>query len=429
MTKGNRKKALIAVTGASVLLLAACGNNSGSPAASNGNSADAGKQVELTVWGDQSNQSSFESAFKAINQAFEDEHPNIKLNYQFSGTETAIDTAVKSNSLPDVLYVQGNKTPKMKLYVESGALLPLDSYGLDTSRYGEDALEYAKVSGKLYAAPPAFMDSQLIFYNKDIFEKEGVKAPATFEEFITLAATLKDKGITPFSVPGKTEFDRAWLAFALMPATAEEALIKIKDGTGTFNTPEVVKAFQTIRDFADKGYFTKDLASVDNAGAQLAFTNGKTAMIADGTWNDPTFAEAGVKLGRFYIPTSSGERIAPQSFSNATTYAVSAATKHPAEAAEYVKFLSGQKAQQLFEDATGAVPAVQDITPRDEGVKELSAFDTLGHNIYSVLTDVSTENVKLNDIFLQQVIPMLLTSQIDGQQAADMLEEALLRTK
>lgn len=429
MTKGKTKKALLVATGASVLLLAACGNNTENPASSNGNSADTDKQVELTVWGDQANQSSFESAFTAINKAFEDEHPNIKLNYQFSGTETAIDTAVKSNSLPDVFFVQGNKTPKMKLYVESGALLPLDSYEMDTSRYGEDALEYAMVEGKLYAAPPAFMDSQLIFYNKDIFEKEGVTVPATFDEFITLAATLKDKGITPFSVPGKAEFERAWLAFAMMPSTAEEALNKIKEGTGSFNDPDIIKTFQTIRDFADKGYFTKDLASVDNAGAQLAFTNGKSAMIADGTWNDPTFVGAGVNLGRFYIPTASGERIAPQSFSNATTYAVSAATEHPAEAAEYVKFLSGQKAQQLFEDETGAVPALQDITPRDEAVKELSAFDSLGHNIYSVLTDVSTEEVKLTDIFLQQVIPMLLTSQIDGQQAADMLEEALLRTK
>lgn len=428
MMKRLSKVGLIVVMGISVLMLAACGNRADSAKPDEGG-AKGSEQVELTVWGDQANQSSFESAFKAINEAFEAEHPDIKLNFQFSGTETAIDTAVKSNSLPDVFFVQGNKTPKMDLYVESGALLPLDEYGMDTSRYGEDALEYAKVDGKLYASPPAFMDSQLIFYNKDIFEQEGLTVPNTFNEFVSLAAALKEKGITPFSLPGKAEFERAWLAFALMPALADDAVSAINEGNGTFKEESIIKAFQTIRDFADQGYFTKDLASVDNAGAQLAFTNGKTAMIADGTWNDPTFVGAGVNLGRFYIPTESGERIAPQSFSNATTYAVSAETKHPQQAAEYVKFLSGQKAQQLFEDHTGAVPVLEDITPRDESVKELSAFDSLGFNIYSVLTDISTEEVKLNDIFLQQVMPMLLTSQIDGQQAAEMLEEALLRTK
>lgn len=429
MSKGLFRKALLVVTGASVLLLAACGGNTTSSSTDKGNNAGTGNQVELTVWGDQANQSSFESAFKAINEAFEADHPNIKLNYQFSGSETSIDTAVKSNSLPDVFYVQGNKTPKMKLYVESGALLALDDYGLDTTRYGEDALAYASVNGKLYSAPPAFMDSQLIFYNKDIFENEGLLVPTNFNEFVFLATALKKKGITPFSVPGKAEFERAWLAFALMPAIAEEALSKIEKGEGSFKDPSIIEAFQNIRDFADSGFLTKDLASVDNAGAQLAFTNGKTAMIADGTWNDPTFLGAGVNLGRFYIPTVSGERIAPQSFSNATTYAVAASTKHPEEAVEYVKFLSSQKAQQLFENETGAVPALQDIDPRDEGVKELSAFDSLGHNIYSVLTDISTEEVKLNDIFLQQIVPQLLTSQIDGQQAAEILEEALLRTK
>lgn len=422
-------RVLVGATVAAMLVLSACGGGKSNEAANGANGKDASGQVTLTVWGDQANQSSFEPAFKAINAAFEEKHPNIKLDYQYSGTETAIDTAVKSNSLPDVFYVQGNKTPKMKLYVESGALLPLNNFSLDTQRYDGSALEYATIDGVLYASPPAFMDSQLIFYNKDLFEKQGLEAPKTFDEFVQLADSLKKAGITPFSVPGKSEFERAWIAFAMLPATAQEALSKLNDGTGTFQDPGIIKAFQTIRDFADKGYFTKDLASVDNAGAQLAFTNGNTAMMADGTWNDPTFVGAGLNLGRFYIPSETGQRIAPQSFSNATTYAVSAATKHPNEAAEYVKFLASQEAQQLFEKETGAVPIMQDITPRDEAVKELSAFDSLGLNIYSVLTDLSTENVKLTDIFMQQVMPKLLTSQIDGKEAADIMEEALLRTK
>ncbi|MDI4647097.1 ABC transporter substrate-binding protein [Cohnella hashimotonis] len=429
MRIGKKQYALMAAAALTTLSLSACGGNSDDNAGTASKSSDASKQVTLTVWGDQANQSSVEGAFKAINQAFEEKHPNIKLDFQYAGTEASIDTAVKSNSLPDVFFVQGNKTPKMDLYVNSGSLLPLDEYGIDVSRYDEAALDYAKVNDKLYASPPAFMDSQLIYYNKDIFDKHGLKVPTTLDEFAKLADSLKAAGITPFSVPGKTEFERAWLAFALAPVTANDALGKIDAGNGTFKDPGIVKAFQTIRDFADKGYYTKDLASVDNAGAQLAFTNGKTAMMADGTWNDPTFAGSGMNLGRFYIPGADGKRIAAQSFSNLTTYAVAANTKHPAEAAEYVKFLTTQEAQQLFENETGAVPSLQDIQPRDESVKELSSFDSLGYNIYSVLTDVSTENVKLTDIFMQQVMPKLLTSQIDGQQAADLLEEALLRTK
>ncbi|MGF9846631.1 sugar ABC transporter substrate-binding protein [Priestia megaterium] len=387
------------------------------------------KTVTLKVWGDQGNQSITEKGFAKINEVFMKEHPEIKLDYQYTGKEEVIDTAVKSNSLPDVFFVQGNKTPKMKLYVESGAILPLNDYGLDTSRYPKEAIEYGTVDGKLYTSPPSFMDSQLMYYNKDIFKKYGLKAPKTFNDFVKVVDKLKSKGVTPIAMPGKDTWSRLWIAFSLLPALDDAALERINNGKGDFSDPNIVKAFQTIRDFADKGYFSKSVGSVDTAGAQLAFTNGKAAMIADGTWNNATYENSMSNLGRFYIPGTDGKKRVPQSLSNTMTYAASANTEHPKEAAEYIKFLASQEAQQIFATETGAVPIINDIKPKDEGVKELASYDELGNNIYTVLTNVSTDNVKLTDIFLEDVIPKLLTGKITGQQAAEILNKALAKAK
>ncbi|MGG1639781.1 ABC transporter substrate-binding protein [Paenibacillus sp. NRS-1782] len=416
--------AFLSLVIASAVGLAGCSDTSSKSEGANESNA-----VTLQVWGDQVNQPVTEQGFKKINEIFMKNNPGIQIDFQYTGTLETIDTAVKANSLPDVFYVQGNKTPKMDLYVKSGALLPLNDYKLDTSRYPKEAVEYGTVDGKLYTSPPSFMDSQLMYYNKDIFSKYNLEAPKTFDEFVKVAETLKSKGITPVAMPGKDAWSRLWIAFSLLPALGNDALQAVNHGKGDFSDPGIIKAFQTIRDFADRGYFSNNLGSVDAAGAQLAFTNGKAAMIADGTWNNSTYESSMSNLGRFYIPGTDGKKTAPQSLSNLMTYAASANTKHPKEAAEYIKYLASQEAQQIFATETGAVPIIDDIKPKDEGVKEMAAYDGLGDNIYTVLTNVSTDEVKLTDIFLEEVMPKLLTSKITGQEAVEILNAALAKTK
>ncbi|CAK4834069.1 unnamed protein product [Aphanomyces euteiches] len=308
--------------------------------------------------------------------------------------------------------------------VKNGFLLPLDDYKLDVSRYSDSEKSYAKVDGKTYSSLPSFFDTNVVYYNKDLFEKNALKVPATWDEFTATLDTLKGKGITPISLPGKSEWDRAWPTFAFAPAFANDALKAIMAGTGDLTAPTIAQTFQTIRDFAEKGYFGKDFLAMDLAAAQFAFTNGKAAMIIDGTWNNSTYEGSGMNLGRFSVPNKDGKRIVQSSYSNFLTYAVSAKTKNPDEAVKYLDFLSGVEAQQIMEDATGLVPTIKDITPKNEGVKELAQFDEAGINIYSVLGTLATTQSNTPDIMMKEVIPQLLFSKITGVQAAEMLHKA-----
>jgi raffinose/stachyose/melibiose transport system substrate-binding protein len=409
------------------LIMSGCSNTKTGSDSSGKKEAE---KVTLTVWGDQGGQEQVEPAFDKINSLFMEKHPNIQIDYQYSGTLQSIDTAVRSNSLPDLFWVQGNKTPMMELYVESGALLPLDEFNIDTSRYPKEAVEYGTVKGTLYSSLPAFMDSQLIYYNKEIFKKHGLEVPKTFQEFVDLFDALKKEGVTPMAMPGKDEVNRSWLGYALMPALAHDSLDRINKGEGDFSDPNIIKAFQTIQDFANKGYFNKDFVSTDMTGAQLSFTNGDTAMTADGTWSYSAYKNAlDNNLGTFYIPNMDGKKVAPLSYGQINTYAVSANTKHPEEAAEYIKFLSSQEAQQIIADELGFIPTLDDLTPKSEDIKALTQYDSLGHNVYSVLTNISTEEVAITDLFLREAYSGLLTGKLSAEETAKLLNEALEKTK
>lgn len=381
-------------------------------------------KVTLTVWGDADNQAILEDAFTEINAAFSEANPDIKLDYQWSGTFDNINVAVQSDSLPDLFWVQGNKSTKMEELAKNGYLLNLDAYNLDSSRYTDAAIAYATVDGSVYCSYPAFIDYVTVYYNKDIFAANNLEKPGTYEEFEQALETLSGAGVTPIALGGKGDFDRYWLAQLLAPVFCQETMEQIKnheeiDWTG------MEELFDTYREYVEKGYMGKDFTSIDGTGAQLAFTNGQAAMCIDGTWNNQMYQDLSFEVGSFAIPDSEGVRWAQSGESNYMTYAVSSKTEHPEEAVRYLQFLNSPEAEQIMENYTGSIPSVTDIEPKDETVAEHSDFQQVGDNIYHVLSGVADENGKPQDIFLGDVMMSLMTSQITGAEGVQKIQAEL----
>ena len=384
---------------------------------------EAQEQVTLRVWGDAQNQQVIEKPFQKINEAFMAKYPNIKVQFEISQTNDSLNVALQSNELPDCFMVQGDKNPKMAEMARNGYILPLDGK-IDTGRYSPMEISYTQVDGKIYCSPSSFLDTCLVYYNKDIFSKEGLSVPKTWDDFIALNDKLLAKNIIPLSYSAATDWDNFWVVMSLAPAFANDALENITVGKGTFVDPSIAKAFNTFRSFAEKGYFGKNFVATDAQGAQLAFTNGKAAMIIDGTWNNTLYSGSEINLGHFFIPNEKGEKIAQTSLSNFMTYAVASKSAHPEEAELYVSYLASLEAQQIMEDELGMVPTLKDIKPQSESVAEMSGFDTLGWSIMKVCTICASEKSKPNDIILKEVVPKLVTSQITGEQACDILDKA-----
>lgn len=377
--------------------------------------------VTLTVWGDADNQAILEQAFTEINEAFEKAHPDIKIDYQYSGTFDTINVAVQSDSLPDLFWVQGNKSTKMAELARNGYILKLDSYNMDSSRYSQAAIDYATVDGSVYCSYPAFLDYATIYYNKEIFNSLNIEKPATFDEVVSAIETLQENGYTPIALGGKGDFDRYWLVQVMAPALCSDTMEEIsKHEEVDFTSME--QMFDTYREWSQKGYMGKDFASTDSVGAQLAFTNGEAGMIVDGTWNNQMYRDLGFEVGSFAFPGKDGTRYAQSGESNYTTYAIASKCEHPEEAVEYLKFLNSQEAEQIVENYVGSIPSVKDLEIRDDSVKEHSEFDVVGQNIYHVLSGVADENGKPQDVFLGEVLPKLMMSEIDGKEAVEMIK-------
>ena len=68
--------------------------------------------------------------------------------------------------------------------------------------YSEGARKAAQFQGKDYGVPTGISFVTGVYYNKDLFQKNGVQVPTTWDEFIAACEAFKAKGITPIVMGG-----------------------------------------------------------------------------------------------------------------------------------------------------------------------------------------------------------------------------------
>ena len=145
-----------------------------------------------------------------------------------------------SKTLPDVLMLDN---PDLQQIAATGALAPLDEFGLSADGYAEGVVDASTYKGKLYGLQP-ITNTIALFYNKDILDKAGVKPPKTWDELRATAKKLtrgKQYGIA-FSAPATYEGTWQFLPFMWSNGGDEKNIA----------TPETAGALQLLVDLVQR---------------------------------------------------------------------------------------------------------------------------------------------------------------------------------
>lgn len=355
-------------------LLTGCNGSSGDEGKSDGTSGS------ITIW---EHDYTYEDSLAAVIEAFNEEYPNIEVNYEIRADGdyySLLSTAIQSGDGPDLFWTNGTATVNMPDYVENGALADLTDQ-VDFSFFDDSALALSEVDGKYFSVPWMTLDTRTVFYNKDLFEEHGWKVPKTFSEFEKLLADIKGEGITPISMALES-----WsLLFGFEPLLAgcdpeySAALADYKDITAT--DQPVRDCMQLMVDWADAGYFGDNWQGViDNASQILAFTSGNAAMNIAGSWDAATISSNNPDLnyGAFTIPSQDGTCGLVGSAANG--FSVNSSASDLEAAVTFANFCATEEAQTIWVQSQGAVPATDKIEASTEIAQEIS--DSGQGNIY-----------------------------------------------
>jgi multiple sugar transport system substrate-binding protein len=173
------------------------------------------------------------------------------------------------------------------------------------------------VKGKVYQLPANTQTIPIVYYNKKQFADAGITAePKTYAELLTVANTLKSKGIQPFVTGGV--HDNLGVFFAGIAGTDVYAknpkwMADRRAGTVKFCDADWKAAAGKLADLAAKGYINKADVSRDYAGTQQAFLDGKGAIYPMGNWfaGEVDGKKPAFDVGQFNWPSDDGKMVVP----------------------------------------------------------------------------------------------------------------------
>lgn len=318
----NAAKQMMAFSMAALMTasLSACGGDGG---ASGGNSktADNGGE-EILYWNIGTESPDKDVIAKAVD-AF---NSGTKTGYATTIVPTQNDTykeklvvAMSSGECPD-MYSSWSGGPMFE-YIDSGFAQPIDdlfSASDMKEKLMDAAVAQATYNGHMYAVPYQNVSISGVFYNKEMFEKYGLKEPETLSELESICATLKENNITPFALANGSKWTGSMYFMNLAARYGGlEPFQNAVAGEGKFTDECFIKAGEKIQEWVNAGYFPEGVNSLseDDGQAKQLMYQETAGMLLCGSWYTGTFStdseEFYQKIGWFPFPAIEGSDADP----------------------------------------------------------------------------------------------------------------------
>jgi len=289
-----------------------------------------------------------------------------------------------SSDKPDLAWYWVGGGGRHASMVKNGLLEPLDdlyaSEGWDKA-FPQQTLDlYRSPDGHFYAVPDTFVFHTPLYYDKALFAKLKIEAPAmptpwhtSVEDFYAMCDKIRASGIDAVSIAGKDAWPLAImkddLTQRLVPSEVQVDLVSAAVEGGVpkfrFSDPRFVAGQQAFVDYGTRNVFAKGTLGRAFSDAQAYFVAGKSAMLSDGSWAAgsgllPTLAPE-MDIGWFMHPQLD-PNIAPKMLTYAgNALMVMAGGKNTEAAKEFVKFLVSKEQQDMVASLGVLIPARTDV--------------------------------------------------------------------
>jgi len=276
---------------------------------------------------------------------FNKTHPKIQVKLTNAGggdqSSAKLLTAIRAGNAPDLSLVENTSLPRM---VVAGAPLDITKYVKDVKKnFSPGSWAQTTFSGQTFGIPQD-VGPMALLYRKDVFDKYGLTAPKTWQDWSNDAAVIKAKAPTLTMASLSTD---GWGWYAAVAAQAGDNWWTVKKN-GSWNVNIDGKGSRDVMNFF-QGMYDNHLIAADPI---LSPTYNQ--QINDGTmlsWPSAVWAP-GVIEG--IAPSTNGKwELAPLprwnaddptvSYQGGSSVIVAKTSKYPAQAAEFAKWLDASE--------------------------------------------------------------------------------------
>lgn len=303
-----------------------------------------------------------EEAQVALARAFEESHPNIKVNVTVlpeSGfTEKMTAALGAGQGAPDVAFFWDTNW-----YPQALDLRPyIEKTNFDTSIYFPSFWKTRALWGDVVVGLPLGVGANFVMYNKDVFDEMGVAYPTselTTDEWNALVTEVNDPdkkrwgGDRP-----RGPFRAIWYNYGARPFSDDNMTVD-----GYLNSPESVAAYTWLWDLVNTGATPTpadlEVLGTEGTGPVDLFLAGRLAMATLNQGHLLNAIEAGTNFGVIPEPQVSGNQRWVNAWS--LTASIWKGTEHPDEAWEFLKYWVGPEGQEFLMLNGNLFPSIPEV--------------------------------------------------------------------
>ncbi|OCX58194.1 sugar ABC transporter substrate-binding protein [Thioclava sp. SK-1] len=223
--------------------------------------------------------------------------------------------------------------------------------------------DFAMYDGKWVAVPVNIHRPNWLWINAAIFEENGLTPPTTWEEFNTVAQTLKDKGITPLAHGGQpwqdaTVFDDVVLGIGGADFYRKAIIEADMDALGSDTMVQVFDQMRTLRGFVDDNFSGRDW----NLATAMVL-NGEAAMQLMGDWAKGEIIRADMVPGEDILCVAAPGTEGSYLFNTDFFAAFDVSDDNRDAQMELASAVMSPSFQEAFNLVKGSIPARTDVSP------------------------------------------------------------------
>jgi glucose/mannose transport system substrate-binding protein len=277
-----------------------------------------------------------------------------------SNAKAVLATRMQANDPPDSFQVHAGHE-LIDSWVKAGKMEPItfifkDSGYLD--KYPKGVIDVISKDGEIWSVPVNIHRSNVLWYNKKVFDDNGLKPPTTWDEFFTVADQLKAKGVTPLALGDKDIWAATHLFESmLLAATGPEKDRGLWTGQTNWSGPEVTQALNTFAKALD--YVNTDHASLSWDQAAQLVADGSAAMTIMGDWAEGYFKSINKvpnqDFGWVASPGTDGSFIMLSD-----SFGLPKGAKDRDNAIAWLKLCASKEGQDAFNPKKGSIPSRTD---------------------------------------------------------------------
>lgn len=325
----------------------------------------------------------------AMLEKFEEEHPDIQIDYTFMPYTDHVEKLKVDLSAGDAADVYGVQTGAMykefRDFEEDLTPYMAEKYGDDwTSNFNEYAMSLLQGDdGEYYAVPLGLSYAGYVWANMSYFDKYNLELPTNYDELKEVCQTFRDNGEYPLVIGAKDSWINidTWMNIAADINT--EKLYSAIEGETPFTDEDLVQSFQIWQNCFTDSVFQDGALGVGmyTDSTDMYQKEGSIPMILNGSWalgaymdsdeqSQEVYNSEGANHKIFLMDWNNDGKIAPVEEAVDVSLAINNQSKVKDAVWTFVDWMIHEGADTLVNGQLQYMPARNDMELNVEGLNE-----------------------------------------------------------